>query len=196
MAMKTSQKLGIVLLFCSLVVIASVIGYAYLQTQSPENKNFGKIQISWYVPEYDELIADSDLIVVATVTDKTGIWDTKNGQKPLLPGIQKRGINTEYTFMPEDVLKGNTTTIIGRVRGGEADGYTQRASPTASFEVGDKVLLFLKNNEDADGNRILWYYVSWPTSFIENGDGKFENMCYDALSIEQLKQDIAASETA
>ena len=195
MAMKSSKKLGIVLLVVSLVIMASVIGYAYYKTQIPENKNLGEIMINWYIPDYDELVADSDLIVVATVTNKTGVWGTDDGEKPS-PVTIYSNIYTEYTFKPEEVLKGNTTTVIGRVRGGEVDGYTLKATQTSSFETGDQVLLFLTNNKDTGGNRILWYYINWPGAFTETGTGQFTNPCYGEISIEQLKQDIADSETA
>lgn len=195
--LSSSKKRGIVLLAASLILMASVVGYAYhkSQIQPPENKYLGEMMINWHIPAYDDLIADSDLIVVATVTGKTGVWGTDDGEMPS-PVTIYSSIYTEYTFKPEEVLKGNTTTIIGRVRGGEVDGYTQKATQTSSFETGDKVLLFLTNNTDADGNRILWYYINWPGAFNENSDGQFENPCYGKISVEQLKQDIAASETA
>lgn len=197
MAMKSSKKLGFVLLAISLLLIASVVGYAYSQSQNrlPEGKDLGEMMINWYIPDYDDLVSSSDLIVVATVTNKTGIWGTEGGEKPS-PVTIYSSIYTEYTFKPDDVLKGNTTTIIGRVRGGTVDGYTQKATQTSSFEVGDKVLLFMTNNKDADGNRILWYHINWPGAFIETTDGKFTNPCYGEISIEQVKQDIADSETA
>ncbi|MDR2944288.1 MAG: hypothetical protein LBU81_04300 [Methanosarcinales archaeon] len=195
MSIKQSQKLGLVLLLISAVIIGSVIGYVYLQSQTPDDKNLGEMMINWYIPDYDTLVADSDLIVIATVTDKTGIWDTDDGKKPLLL-TDSDTIRTEYTFKPEDVLKGSTTTLIGRVYGGEVDGYTQTAMQTPSFEVGDKVLLFLNNNEDADGNRILWYHINWPGAFAVNSNGQFENPCYGEISIDQLTQNIADSETS
>ncbi|MBZ3936291.1 hypothetical protein [Methanimicrococcus blatticola] len=197
MAMKSSKKLGFVLLAISLLLIASVVGYAYSQSQNrlPEGKDLGEMMINWYIPDYNALVSDSDLIVVATVTNKTGIWGTDDGEKPS-PVTIYSSIYTEYTFKPDEILKGNTTTIIGRVRGGTVDGYTQKATQTSSFEVGDKVLLFVTNNKDADGNRILWYHINWPGAFTETTDGKFTNPCYGEISIEQLKQDIADSETA
>lgn len=192
--MTTTRKIGIVLLIISLLMMVSIVGYAYYKSQVPDGKNLGEIMINWYIPEYDELIENSDLIVIATVTNKTGVWGTDDGEKPPVVTIYNN-IYTEYTFKPEEVLKGNTTTVIGRVRGGEVDGYTQKATQTSSFEVGDKVILFLTNNTDSDGNRILWYYINWPGAFSETADGNFTNAVYGEISIEQLKQDIAESET-
>ncbi|MDR2944289.1 MAG: hypothetical protein LBU81_04305 [Methanosarcinales archaeon] len=189
------MKIAVLVFSAALIIIAAAATFTAADRQNPAfpvNSNIGGISISWHYPDYEELVTALDLIVIATVTNKTGIWDTDDGKKPMFWPIRKSGILTEYTFKPEDVLKGNTTTFIGRIRGGTADGYTQDANPTPSFETGDKVLLFLKTNEDADGNRILWYYLSWPTAFTENRDGKFENPCYDALSIELLKQDVTA----
>lgn len=194
----TYRKAGLILFAIALIIIASVVVYTAYVNNKPENKELGEILIHWYVAEYNELLEDSDLIVVATVTNKTGIWGTTDGKKPSRFGgnkdeIFEGGILTEYTFRPVDVLKGNTTTIIGRIRGGEVDGYSQKASPTPSFEVGDTVLLFLKNNTDADGNPMFWYYVGWPTSFIEE-NGKFVNDCYDDILIDALKKDIEDGE--
>ena len=193
------RKLGLVLFAVSLLIIAYVAVYMYSESRSPENR-VSEIAISWYIPEYSEMVEKSDLIVVATVTGKNGVWDTKDGEKPFRfrlfnggAGDYSGGLFTEYTFRPDEVLKGKTTTVIGRVRGGVADGYTQKATPTSSFEVGDQVLLFLTNNEDRDGNRILWYYVDWPSAFTKDSDGLFKNECYGAFSVEQLKEEIAGS---
>ncbi|WP_318786381.1 hypothetical protein [Methanimicrococcus hacksteinii] len=184
------------MLAISVLIIASVAAYVYYESQKPGNKNLGEIMINWYIPDYDKLVSDSDLIVVATVTSKKGVWGTDDGEKPSGFGIYKSGIYTEYTFRPDDVLKGNTTTIIGRAQGGEVDGYTLTATQTSSFEVGDQVLLFLTANKDADGNRILWYYIHWPGVFTETGDGIFTNDVYGNISTEQLKQDIASGSAA
>ncbi|WNY24012.1 hypothetical protein MmiHf6_13370 [Methanimicrococcus hongohii] len=192
----TRQKAAIVLFALAFLILAAVSVYTIYDAHKPENKDLGELMINWYIPDYDDLISDSDLIVVATVTNKTGIWGTDDGEKPSGVKAYTSGIYTEYTFQPVDVLKGNTTTIIGRARGGEVDGYTQKATQTSSFEVGDTVLLFLTNNTDSDGNRILWYYINWPGAFEESSDGVFRNDVYGEITIEQLKLDIAESEAA
>ncbi|WP_316559333.1 hypothetical protein [Methanimicrococcus stummii] len=184
------------MLAISILIIASVVVYMFYESQKPENKNLGEVLINWYIPDYDKLVSDSDLIAVATVTSKKGIWGTDDGEKPSGFDIYKSGIYTEYTFQPDDVLKGNTTTIIGRAQGGEVDGYTLKATQTSSFEVGDQVLLFLTNNKDADGNRILWYYINWPGVFTERDNSVFTNDVYGNISLEQLKKDIVDSESA
>ncbi|MDR0767110.1 MAG: hypothetical protein LBE57_01485 [Methanosarcinales archaeon] len=186
----TWQKIGIILLVASLIFIAAVI-YTGYENLSPKGKDLGEVMICWHIPEYDELVSNSDLIVVATVTNKTGIWWSGPNDTPAPLFFRSRSIFTVYSFKPDEVLKGNTTTIFGRVHGGTVDGYTQKATPTPSFEVGDQVLLFLRNNQDVKGNPILWYYVDWPSAFTSSGDGIFENEVYGEVSIEELKREIA-----
>lgn len=193
------QTLGLGLLAVSFLLIAAVVYIGY-ENQTPGDKDLGEIIITWYIPEYGELVESSDLIVIGTVTNKTGVWDTEDGEKPsrlrFYTGGNFSGIHTEYVIRPDDVLKGRTATVIGHVRGGTADGYVWHADPIPSFEVGDRVLLFLSETDSPTGDRIPWYHIGWPNAFTEEGDGFFRNECYGGVDIEQLKELIAVQRAA
>jgi len=212
----------IVILFAAvLLIVAAGSVYSAFYKQDGDVL-LGNMVVSSVFPEYDELIADSDLIVVATVKDKKGIWDTKSGKKPLTITLfnskdgnkpivliyPRAGINTEYTFEAEEVLKGEATTFKGLVRGGNADGYTVDVSGVPSFEPGEPVILFLKTNSDENGNPISWYHISLPNSFplketiiyqsdweilSVTEDGNHANEYYGSLTVEQLRKDVAGS---
>lgn len=183
-------KIGIALFFVGLLVAASVAVYTASENWKPDNKDLGEMMINWYFAELDEKVATSDLIVIATVSNKTGVWDTANGEKPSVISIYDTRISTEYTFRPDDVLKGNTSIFKGRVAGGTVDGYTLKATKTPSFEEGDKVLLFLKTNIDEEGNDKIWYHIGLPDAFYETDDGVFTNEYYGDVLVEELKNDL------
>jgi len=216
------MKFAIGLCAAVFIIIAAVSVCSALDKQHKEDVLLGGIAVDYVFPEYNELIADSDLIVVATVKDKTGIWQTKTGKKPLMINLfnmkdetrpivlryPRAGIETEYTFEAEEVLKGEATTFRGRTHGGCADGYRIDASGVPSFEPGERVLLFLKTNTDEDGNLISWYHIGLPNAFpLEETilyqsdweiltsvmEGHHTNDYYGDLTIEQLKIDIAGN---
>lgn len=157
----------------------------------PVNGSVGNIAISWHTPDYDELINRSDLIVIGTVSDKTGAWNTEDGKKPPRYALVSTGISTYYVIDEFELLKGETDQIRVRAPGGTVDGYTTYASPMQTLEVGDTVLLFLTNNADVDGNPISRYHIGFPTVFTKTADGEFENEFYGEISVEELKKEIA-----
>ena len=216
------MKFIIALFAVVFVAVAAVSVYSAAADRHKEDVLLGGIAIDYIFPEYNELIADSDLIVVATVKDKKGIWDTKTGKKPLMINLfnmkdktrpfvltfPKAGIETEYVFEAEEVLKGDATIFKGRTHGGCVDGYIVSASGAPSFEPGESVLLFLKTNTDEDGNLISWYHIGLPNAFpLEETilyqseweilssvmEGHHTNDYYGDLTIEQLKIDIAGN---
>ena len=217
------MKFVVVLFAAAFIIIAAASVYVCLEKRNQNDVWLGGIAVDSISPEYETLIAKSDLIVVATVKDKKGIWDTKDGKKPLTINIfnmknEKRpfvltlphaGIKTEYTFEADEVLKGEAATFKGRTYGGRADGYIIDASGVPSFEPGEKVLLFLNENQDENGNLISWYHISIPTGFsektkttqilsdafvIEIIDGVYTNGFGEEIVLEQLRADIANAE--
>ena len=222
---KSRMTFAITLFAAVFLIVAVVSVYSASAKQNQEDIFLGGIAVDYRFPEYNELIADSDLIVVATVKDKKGVWDTKNGKKPLTINFfnmkneerpfvltfPRAGIKTEYTFEAEEVLKGEATMFKGRTYGGRADGYIVDASGVPSFEPGERVLLFLKTNTDEDGNLISWYHIGLPDAFpLEETivyqseweilssvmEGYHTNDYYGDLTIEQLKIDVAANAAA
>jgi hypothetical protein len=219
------MKFAIALFAAVFLIVAAVSVCSASVKQNNEDIMIGGIAVDYVFPEYNELIAESDLIVVAIVKDKKGVWDTKDGKKPLTVNLfnmkdEKRpivlryphaGINTEYTFEAEEVLKGEATIFKGRTRGGCADGYRIDTSGVPSFEPGERVLLFLKTNTDEDGNLISWYHIGLPDAFpLEETivyqseweiltsvmEGHHTNDYYGDLTIEQLRIDVAANAAA
>ena len=189
-------KIAIVLFAAALLVIAAVGVYTSLENQA---KYQGKMTFHPYYPGYDEIISRSDLIVTATVTNQECVWDTKDGKKPFSVYFSKARIYTEYTFESDDILKGNETSVKGRVYGGSADGYTMTATGTTSFEVGDKVLLFLTTNQDESGNLISWYHIGLTNSFFEKSEDVFmleSDESRGDVTIEQLREDIIRVESS
>lgn len=187
--MAPRMKIGIILFAVGFLIVAAIAVYTVSESRNPESKDLGEMMINWHFAEFDEKVSDVDLIVIATVSNKTGVWDTENGKKPFVIDYDTK-IRTEYTFRPDDVLKGTTASFKGRVLGGTADGYTLKATKTPSFEVGDKVLLFLETNIDADGNDKVWYSIGLPDAFYETGDGVFTNEYYGDITVDELKNDL------
>ena len=220
--MTPRMKFAIALFAAVFLIVAIVSVCSALDKQHNEDVTLGGMVVCSDFPEYNKLIADSDLIVVATVKDKKGFWDTKDGKKPLTITLfnmkdetepivlryPKAGINTEYTFEAKEVLKGEATTFKGRVHGGTADGFTIDASGVPSFEPGESVILFLKTNQDENGTPISWYHVGLPNTFpleetiVYQSDweilttmmeGYHTNDYYGDLTIEQLRIDVAGN---
>jgi len=88
----------------------------------------------------DELTLQADTIIVGTVTNITSQWDDEH-----------RHIYSLVTIAVEDAIKGKTgsTEVTIEVPGGEADGIREVVSIAPSFELGETVLVFLKQ---AKGN--------------------------------------------
>ncbi|WNY27688.1 hypothetical protein [Methanolapillus ohkumae] len=205
---KSHMKIWIILLAVFFIVIAAAGVYAATSGQKNNSANetdLGTIMINWYFPEYNQLIAKSDLIVVANVTDERGVWDTADGKKPENISNyenetgKKATISTEYTFKTNEILKGTVNdTFLGRVKGGTADGYTFAAMKVPSFDKGDIVLLFIQYPKDENGNIIPMDYIQIgePDAFIQTSDGNFSNDYYGEISLDQLKKDIAATPAA
>jgi len=191
-----SMKIAIILFAAAFLSVAAIVVCSDLDKRNDGiMQNWEGMYISWYYPEYDEIILDSDLIVVATVTDKKGVWNTKDEKKPLIAWFSNAGINTEYTFEPKDILKGETATFKVRTPGGSADGYKKEVgSGSPSFEIGDHVLLFLTKNQDENGKMISWYFIGEPSALIEKSDYIFTNGYYGDLTVDQLKTDISNAE--
>lgn len=182
----------IVLLFSAALIIVAAAGVVasteQQRTYFPVNGNVGNLQISWHYPDFEDLVLGSDLIVVATVSDKTTVWGTDDGKKPPRYALCDAGIYTCYPSENFEVLKGNVARLCIRVPGGSIDGYTMTANPVPELEVGDTVLLFLKTNYDENGNYIVWYHAGTPNVFTEAENGGFNNDFYGTVNVDDLKE--------
>ena len=181
-------KLAVILF--SVILGAAIIFSIYFMMSNSNpfdpKDNVTTIIIDWYYPELEELAGSSDLIVIATVTDKLTVWDIADGTKPAWPDISDTTIYTCYFFEETEILKGDAAEIWGRVPGGTIDGYTLDAQNVPEPEIGETVLLFLKTNV-VDGELISWYHVGMPNVFYETESGTFVNSYYGEVTIEEVK---------
>jgi hypothetical protein len=100
----------------------------------------GKGEATTLVPlDMSDLVVEADNIVLGTITAKHAEWHANYMQ-------QRNLLYTVYTLETEDVLKGEAGgSIEFRVVGGE-DGATTLTVPSAPhFDVGDRVVLFLRD---------------------------------------------------
>jgi len=179
----------VVILFSVILGAAIIFSIYFMMSNSnpfDPKDNVTTIIIDWYYPELEELAGSSDLIVIATATDKLTVWDTADGTKPAWPNISDTTIYTCYFFEETEILKGDAAEIWGRVPGGTIDGYTLDARDVPEPEIGETVLLFLKTNV-VDGELISWYHVGMPNVFYETESGTFVNPHYGEITMEEVK---------
>lgn len=191
------MKIAVLVFAAALIIVAVAAAGVSAEQQKtcfPVNGSIGDVVIDWYYPDYEELVLRSDLIVVATVSDKFTVWGTEDGEKPPRYALCDYWIYTCYPCDEFEVLKGNVSRLCVRAPGGTADGYTLNADPVPEFEVGDKVLLFLTTNYDESGNYTVWYHVGMSNVFTETEGGIFVNDYYGGITAEQVKENIAAAQ--
>jgi hypothetical protein len=102
----------------------------------------------------DKLVSLSDSVVIAEVVDiLPSRWNTQNGEKPTVNDGISHIIYTDITIKIVEYLKGslgNTTdnTTIVRTIGGMVGQDKQYVEDQPSYNVNEKVLIFLKNDSD------------------------------------------------
>ncbi len=191
------MKIAVLAFAAALIIVAvAAVGVSAEQQKTcfPVNGSVGDVIIDWYYPDYEELVARSDLIVIATVSDKFAVWGTEDGKKPPRYDLCSTWIYTCYPSDEFEVLKGNVSRLCVRAPGGTVDGYTLNASRVPEFEIGDTVLLFLNTNFDENGNYTVWYHIGMPNVFEASENGTFANDYYGSVTAEQLKENIAAAQ--
>jgi len=110
--------------------------------------------------EFSELARDANYIVVGTVTGVEGEWD---------PSLNF--IRSNVTLSVERSFRGNAPDrLIVRTPGGWVGGEGQVAHGAATFEVGEKVLVFLTHWEDG-ANKVLGY-VQGKSQVTWDGQGQ------------------------
>lgn len=102
----------------------------------------------------DKLVSLSDSVVIAEVVDiLPSRWNTQNGEKSTVNDGTSHIIYTDVTIKIVEYLKGslgNTTdnTTIVRTMGGMVGQDKQYVEDQPSYNVNEKVLIFLKNDSD------------------------------------------------
>ena len=98
----------------------------------------------------EDLARKADAIVLGTVLQQESAWDA-----------QHTAIHTDVTVAVEQVLAGTPGNIVTlRVAGGIVDGIGMRTSNDASFQKGERVIVFLDT-------------TAIPSSIVGMQQGKF-----------------------
>ncbi len=86
----------------------------------------------------EELVVQSDLIVVGIVTGQKSQWNAQHNQ-----------IHTLVTVNVEEWVRGEPKgdEIIIKISGGQVDEVSQVVEDAPSFRVGEKLLVFLQSQE-------------------------------------------------
>jgi len=192
-----------VFIFAVLLVTVAVLGtieaaeeYRY-RSWLPVNGEVGYMIICYASPEYDEFVSESDVIAVATISEKTGLWGTEDGKRPPRYLLYDYWICTVYDFENADVLKGNQSDFSDlsiSALGGAVNGYTLNAGILQTFEIGDEILVFLNTDYDSDRTPFNSYSVGEPDVFTKTENGTYFNIYYGEITIDELKKEIGFEE--
>jgi hypothetical protein len=110
--------------------------------------------------EFADLVREADHVVVGTVTGIEGQWEDTG-----------RFIHTNVTLSVERSLKGSAPReLLLRTPGGEADGVAMKAHGAATFERGERVLVFLTTWDD--GTAKVLGYVQGKSSVVDDPQGR------------------------
>lgn len=122
----------------------------------------------------EELVAQSDWIVVGVVTEKESSWNTQHSQ-----------INTLVTLAVEEWVKGEPegNEIVITMPGGQVGGVSQRVEDAPDFLIDEEVLVFLKSQ----GGDVVSVVGGWQGKLIiENGKIAGSDVALTEL-IQQIK---------
>jgi hypothetical protein len=110
--------------------------------------------------EFADMIADSDRIVIGTVTGIEGQWDDSS-----------TFIHSMVTISVETSLQGKDGgDVVLRTPGGQVGGFAMSAQGAPSFTVGERVLVFLTTWEDGTP-KVLGYFQG-KSRLVDGADGK------------------------
>lgn len=183
-----------VLVFSAVLIIAAAaaitVSAEQQKTVFPINGSVGQVAISWYYPDYEELVLDSNLIAVVSVSDKFSVWGTVDGTKPPRYALCDYWIYTCYSFDRFDVINGEMSDFYVRAPGGTADGYTMTIQPTPEFEIGDTVLLFLNTTYADSYDSYPVYPINPSIVFVQAENGTFVNEYHGEVMIDLETNDV------
>jgi len=141
-SMKKFLQTAVVLLIPSLIALTLVPGC--VRQEPPEIPPSGGGSGAVEKLTLEELTARADFIVLGTVTNLTSQWTADH-----------KSIYTLVALSVEELIKGDLGNgeIVIMVPGGTAEGVTQTMEDAASFRVSERVVVFLRQGDDAT------YYV-------------------------------------
>jgi hypothetical protein len=128
----------------------------------------------------EELVAGADWIMVGMVTDSKSQWND-----------DRTRIYTLVTLSVEEWLKGQSggKKIVIKIPGGEVNGITQQTEDVASLKIGEKVLVFLKLNNDGTTT----VFGGFQGKRTIEGDGVVGSKLSVKELVSQIKAEVAKS---
>ncbi|WNY25809.1 hypothetical protein [Methanolapillus millepedarum] len=168
--MNRNQKITAAVIIIVLLILPVVFMGIYMKSQSADKTIFlGGMCICYAGMTMDEKIAQSDAIVIATLTDSSGVWNLKKWATSLDDMPYDMPINTEHTFETNTVLKGEMPdTFKKEMWGGTVDGFTYD-NCSQDLEIGGQYILFIRNSEP--DNFISGLYIEPAGENMTFGDG-------------------------
>jgi hypothetical protein len=129
---------------------------------------------------FSDLARQADRIVIGTVTRIEGRWDAS-----------QRFIHSDVTLSVERSLRGDAPpAIVLRTLGGYVGGTGQMAHGAATFEIGERVLVFLTTWED--GTPKVLGYVQGKSRVVsdEQGRERLQGGSADGRSLEGVIREL------
>lgn len=138
-------------------VSQSTPGKEVITTSIPKGTSDIGARTSGIMERYslDKLVSLSDNIVIAEVVDVLpSRWNTQSGEKPTVSNGISQTIYTDTNLKIVEYLKGSlynigdNSTITVRTIGGTVGQDKQIEEDQSSYNIGEKVMIFLKNDSD------------------------------------------------
>ena len=130
--------------------------------------------------DFDDLVEQADRIVIGTVEHTQGFWEETG-----------TFVHTDVTLSVDRNLRGRgPSEIVLRTPGGVVGGTGQVFHGAATFEIGERVLVFLTTWEDGTP-KVLGYAQGKSRIFVdERGRQRLRGGTANGLALETLVRDI------
>jgi hypothetical protein len=130
--------------------------------------------------DFSDLARDANYIVVGTVTGVEGEWD---------PGYNF--IRSNVTLSVERSFRGRAPdTLVIRTPGGQIGGEGQVAHGAATFEVGEKVLVFLTAWEDGVAKVLGYVQGKSRVTWDEQGRSRLKGGAADGRLLDAVEREL------
>lgn len=143
----------------------------------------------------EELLSDSDIVVVGEVVDVQSFKaasEIRSGKEDIFSDVTLQ-IN-EYIYNPKNFSE---SRVVVRIIGGSVDGASMIVSDGPTFDRGERVVVFLKQND----NQQIFKVVGWTQgkyAIIDNIVGKdniermfIQNIFGRDLTLDEFKKEVA-----
>ena len=130
--------------------------------------------------DFAELARDANHVVVGTVTGVEGEWDS---------GF--KFIHSNVTLSVERSFRGHTPdTLVVRTPGGQIGAEGQVAHGAATFEVGERVLVFLTTWEDGTSKVLGYVQGKSRVSWDEQGRPRLKGGSVDGRLLDAVEREL------